>query len=338
MEPFLGCQCYDSAVTGAWQVTGGSDWGMELSIVQCVHGSKQTEQTQQAEKIKIKKQISPPEQPKTSSERWGKSQGLEISVSAQMKWGVEGSPSLSAPPCPLPAVSCPLPSSTPCCPSVAPAEPLAATCYLSAGWGLGSLAQLDHPRSFSTGTWLEPLCFSVWAWTSSAGCQLAGQPHPGPLPYSRSVSSLLFPFFSVFFFSPPSSLPSIMEKQFRFSRFTERGKGRGNIHASSNKCFSSSPRRGNSSLGWWGFQPTSPSLCPWRQHLHAASIPPTAPGPKSHLPAASGGPMGTRRLMRCCPMEKPCPVLQANTELTNTEPVSPKLKSAVYLGMNYNYS
>lgn len=241
MEPFLGCQCYDSAVTGAWQVTGGSDWGMELSIVQCVHGSKQTEQTQQAEKIKIKKQISPPEQPKTSSERWGKSQGLEISVSAQMKWGVEGSPSLSAPPCPLPAVSCPLPSSTPCCPSVAPAEPLAATCYLSAGWGLGSLAQLDHPRSFSTGTWLEPLCFSVWAWTSSAGCQLAGQPHPGPLPYSRSVSSLLFPFFSVFFFSPPSSLPSIMEKQFRFSRFTERGKGRGNIHASSNKCFSSSP-------------------------------------------------------------------------------------------------
>lgn len=59
MEPFLGCQCYDSAVTGAWQVTGGSDWGMELSIVQCVHGSKQTEQTQQAEKIKIKKQIPP---------------------------------------------------------------------------------------------------------------------------------------------------------------------------------------------------------------------------------------------------------------------------------------
>lgn len=61
------------------------------------------------------------------------------------------------------------------------------------------MAQLDHPCSFSTGTWLEPLCFSVWAWTSSAGCQLAGQPHPGPLPYSRSVSSLLFPFFLFFF-------------------------------------------------------------------------------------------------------------------------------------------
>lgn len=65
---------------------------------------------------------------------------------------------------------------------------------------------------------------------------------------TAALSLLCFSLF-FFFFSPPSSLPSIMEKQFRFSRFTERGKGRGNIHASSNKCFSSSPRRGNSLLG-----------------------------------------------------------------------------------------
>lgn len=337
MEPFLGCQCYDSAVTGAWQVTGGSDWGMELSIVQCVRGSKQTEQTQQAEKIKIKKQIPPPNNQKHPLKGEGRVKAWR-SVS-QHRWSeVWRVPPLSL----LLLVLSLLP------PALCPLPPHAVPLWLLQSLSLPLVIYLLGEVSVRWRSWTIPAHFplergsSPFVFQSGLGQALPAASWPASRILARSLTAALsllcFSLFFFFFFSPPSSLPSIMEKQFRFSRFTERGKGRGNIHASSNKCFSSSPRRGNSLLGWWGFQPTSPSLCPWRQHLHAASIPPTAPGPKSHLPAASGGPMGTRRLMRCCPMEKPCPVLQANTELTNTEPVSPKLKSAVYLGMNYNYS
>lgn len=86
-----------------------------------------------------------------------------------------------------------------------------------------------------------PLFFSL-------GCGhavLAASWMNGTWPASSQPLRLFFPFIPPLLLSPPFS-PSVMEKQFRFSRFTERGTG---AAAASNKCFSNSPQRGNSSVG-----------------------------------------------------------------------------------------
>lgn len=81
-------------------------------------------------------------------------------------------------------------------------------CDLSAGRGIRSLVHLDHPCSFSTGTWLEPLCFSVWAWTSSASCQLAGRSAASwPAPLQPLRLNFAFSFFYFIFFPFLSPLP-----------------------------------------------------------------------------------------------------------------------------------
>lgn len=137
--------------------------------------------------------------------RWGKSQDLEMNTSAQMRGDV-GSPHLSLLLLAFPALFHPSLSLAGSC------RASQCCCDLSAGRGIRSVVHLDRPCSFSTGTWLELLCFSVWAWTSSAICQLASGPHPGPLSYSHSVSTLLFPslfLFTFFFFSPFSPLSLI---------------------------------------------------------------------------------------------------------------------------------
>lgn len=120
-------------------------------------------------------------------------------------------------------------------------------CDLSAGRGIRSVVHLDRPCSFSTGTWLELLCFSVWAWTSSAICQLASGPHPGPLSYSHSVSTLLFPslfLFAFFFFpflSPLPYPPRLWKSSSDFPGLLNREKAEGTLVTSPTSAFPALP-------------------------------------------------------------------------------------------------
>lgn len=105
------------------------------------------------------------------------------------------------------------------------------------------------PADFPLERGSSPFVFQSGLRTRSAGCQLDSR-HPGPLPYSLSHSSLLFPSPPALPSSfPPPFSPSVMEKQVRFSRFTERGAGPGSSRTASNNCFSNSPPCGNSSAG-----------------------------------------------------------------------------------------
>lgn len=175
------------------------------------------------------------------------------------------------------------PSSTPRHHSLAPAGPLpAAVIYrlgeVSVRWCIWTirahfpLERGSNPFVFQSGLG-QALPAASW---------LAGRPHPGPLPYSLSVSTLLSPSFILFFFpfSPLSLIPLDYGKAVQIFQVYWMGKGWGNTCSFSNKCFSSSPRPGNSSGGrWWGFQPASPS--PWPQGCTYASIPSTGKGKKS---------------------------------------------------------
>lgn len=233
---------------------------------------KTAEQAQQTEKRLAKENIDPPE---TNKVREESGLGGEHLSTHEGRCGVR--PPLSAPPC--------LPS---------PLPPLAITRWLPLGlslplwfigWARYPFVGASGPSVliFHWNVARAPLFFSLGL---DKLCQLpAGWPVGRILARSLTASPsqlcfllLLFYFFSL---SLPSLLsPSIMEKQFRFSRFTERGKGWGNTCSFSNKCFSSSPRPGNSSGGrWWGFQPASPS--PWPQGCTYASIPSTGKGKKS---------------------------------------------------------
>lgn len=181
------------------------------------------------------------------------------------------------------------PSSTPHCHSLAPAGPLSAAVIYRLGevsvrWCIWTgPAHFPLERGSSSFVFQSGLGQALPSASWPAGRILALSLTATP---SQLCFSLLY-FFLLFFFFPlslPSPLsPSIMEKQFRFSRFTEQGKGWGNTCSFSNKCFSSSPWRGNSSEGWWGFQPASPS--PWPRGSTFASIPSTGKGKKKWLRA-----------------------------------------------------
>lgn len=120
------------------------------------------------------------------------------------------------------------------CPWQAPPEEAVLPLALSSGYP--STSELS-PLIFQWNVAGAPLLFSL-------GCGhavLAASWMNSTWPTSPQPLCLFFPFI------PPLLLsPSVMEKQFRFSRFTERGTG---AAAASNKCFSNSPQRGNSSMG-----------------------------------------------------------------------------------------
>lgn len=114
-------------------------------------------------------------------------------------------------------------------------------CDLSAGRGIRSLVHLDHPCSFSTGTWLEPLCFSVWAWTSSASCQLAGRSAaswPAPLQPLRLNFAFSFFYFIFFpFLSPLSYPPRLWKSSSDFPGLLNGEKAEGTLAPSPTSAF-----------------------------------------------------------------------------------------------------
>lgn len=162
----------------------------ELSIVQCLCSLKQRKQTQRAEK---KGGEYPPPNNRKQRRVEGR-EGLGISFSAQMSWGVCGSPSLHLIVLPCHFISVPRRLLQ---------RRLRYLLWFIVGWGICPLAHLDCPRWFSTGTWLEPLCFSVWA-ADMLYRLPAGRPAPWPIPCTAFLSLLCF---SLLFFFPLSSPP-----------------------------------------------------------------------------------------------------------------------------------
>lgn len=168
-------------------------WDTEPGFVQCLCSSKQTQRTEKRGGRKWRKYAHLQPNIKESVRRRGF--GNEFLRTNDLR-SVEGSPS--------PYSSSFFPSSSSPLPLGGSSRGGFTACRaLSSGWGIHPSAHLSCPHWFSSGTWLEPLCFSVWA--VDMQCWLpAGWTAPGPRPHSRSVSSFpSFPPFSSPLPSPP---------------------------------------------------------------------------------------------------------------------------------------
>lgn len=206
-------------------------WEMELGVVQCLCSLKQRRQTCWANWERGKA----PPHPKHQTQRTVEGgEGLGISFFAQVSWGEEGVPHQATPHCLSPPLHLPSPSEAP-----AEEASLPLVFYrcgeVSIPWRIWTV-----PADFPLERGLSPFVFQSGLRTCSAGCQLDGR-HSGPLPYSLSVSSLLFP--SPLLpptFSASSLLPLSGGKADQIFQvyWKENRTGVGSSRAASSKCFS----------------------------------------------------------------------------------------------------